>query len=633
MKKIRNAFFYMTFSIISATYCDTDLIVGTVFDKQAYWPGDTVVVALECIIPEGYHLYGNPLGPGIGKPLELSATDDRGIMWFSAKKTPAKKFQPPLDQWVWAYKGKVYFFIRGKISESAKDTIHSRLKMNGLICANMCLPVTKEIPVVISLMSTKHETSVSFNTNPVLRELHRSSQDIPLNTDTGMKSVSRLESTMLSTGNLEQKKETIQRKAAIPVWDYEPQGKEININILIAIFFAFFAGIILNAMPCVLPVLGIKIISFSEGTAGTKKTAFIKSLFFTAGMLSVFLTLASFAAFANLSWGEQFQKPVILIAIICAIVIFGLGMFDIFMITIPSGISNINSYGHHNFWDDILKGIMTTVLATPCSGPFLGATLAWTLTQKPLIIYTVFIALGLGMASPYILLSVWTGLLKRIPKPGKWTDDLKRIMGFLLLGFALYLTLSLPQNMVVAVLGLCLSLAFGITMYTRYAPYGSSLKKRIVAGIGAIVLVSCGGYASYHLLYDKKTQYSSIPSQNEEALWQEFTADKLQAAHARGQHVLIDFTAAWCMNCQYNKLMVYQSDDVTGLIREKDILALKADLTNSNPAVESLLHHLGSRSIPFLAVFPGDAPYQPVIMRDIVKKGEVVRVLKRLRTR
>ena len=158
----------------------------------------------------------------------------------------------------------------------------------------------------------------------------------------------------------------------------------------------------MNVMPCVLPVLGIKILSFSEIRQSSRKMAFVKSLVFSAGMLSIFLVLASLASFANFSWGEQFRNPSVLVVIIAVIVIFALGMFDLFMIQVPSSIAQMGVKKRSGLTGDFFNGMFASILATPCSGPLLGATLAWTLTQKPLIIFTIFTSIGLGMAFPYI---------------------------------------------------------------------------------------------------------------------------------------------------------------------------------------------------------------------------------------
>jgi thiol:disulfide interchange protein DsbD len=250
----------------------------------------------------------------------------------------------------------------------------------------------------------------------------------------------------------------------------------------------------------------------------------------------------------------------------------------------------------------------------------LGSTLAWTLTQPPYVIYTVFVFIGIGMAFPYVLLSASSRIARMIPRPGKWMDDFKHILGFLLLGFAVYLMKGLSKETALGTIGLCVSAAIAIGVYVRFAPFGSSAPRRLMVALAAVVILAAGGYISFKKLGQDESG----------GTWQAFSATVLEDAHMTGRHAVANFTASWCMNCQYNKLRVLNSRDVQRLAGEKDVLLLEVDLTNKNPDGESLLHHLGSRSVPFLAVFPGDNPYQPVIMRDILTKGQVIKALEDL---
>jgi suppressor for copper-sensitivity B len=520
------------------------------------------------------------------------------------------------------------FFIQGVIAASSRNDIYDTLNLNALICQNACIPIDKNIAFHIPV-SNDNRISGQFASDKYLRDQLAIAQEMSfdrintsINSDVVPLSVVSLP--------FQIQKVASQTQVDQPTWDFQPIEKKASFSIWLAIILAFIAGIILNAMPCVLPVLGIKVVSLVNGAAGTKKMALEKSLVFTAGMLTVFLILASLAAFAQFSWGQQFQKPEFLIAIIGAIFIFGLSELGIFTMSFAVGNVPQKKGGHSHGWfyEDFFKGIMTTLLATPCSGPFLGATLAWTLTQQPITIYIVFTSLGLGMAFPYILLSVWTGLRKWIPKPGKWMEDLKQAMAFLLFGFALYLMTGLPQNLILSTIGLLICIAFSIMLYTRVSPFGSSLTRRILTGTVALMIAGAGGYLSFVLLHKlSSARTETTGSAVNEILWQEYTPQKLLDAQAAGRHVIIDFTANWCMNCQYNKITVYHSKDMTDLIGEKDVLPLIADLTNKNTGAELLLQNLGGRSIPFFAVFSGNDPKRPVIMRDIVKKKEVVKVL------
>ncbi|NLL12719.1 MAG: hypothetical protein GX267_04890 [Fibrobacter sp.] len=601
-----------------------DLAVELVPSKRAYTAGDSIILALKIIVPEKYHLYGNPLGPGIGKPLEISIDGARDVVWDGIRKPAARKYKPPVGEWVFAYDDQVVFYITGKIPPEISGNIEGVIHVEGLICNTACIPVKKEISFSISLKETA-ESDLHFKNDPdILRLMTSATGSFPLSTHTVTEtpSVIGLDLSGLSVKAPSQN--------TLVQWNYSPLESRMNYNVWLAILLGFLAGIIMNVMPCVLPVLGIKILSFSEIRQSSRKMAFVKSLVFSAGMLSIFLVLASLASFANFSWGEQFRNPSVLVVIIAVIVIFALGMFDLFMIQVPSSIAQMGVKKRSGLTGDFFNGMFASILATPCSGPLLGATLAWTLTQKPLIIFTIFTSIGLGMAFPYILLSLSSRIASIIPKPGNWMNDFKHLMGFILLGFAVYLMVGLPQNMLISTVGMCLVLVFGIAFFTHYAPFGSSIKRKAVVAAMALIICFSGVYVNFGILYRIIAADEKGIAGQENGSWKEFSADELKKAHELGQNVIIDFTANWCVNCQFNKVTVLNTSQINKLIKEKNIVAMKADLTRPDPQIESLLHHLGSRSVPFLAIFSGTNPYEPVIMRDIINKKKLVNVLKQL---
>lgn len=613
---------------IYAAAADQSLHITPVLDKKTYTAGDSIIVALKCRIPEKFHLYSNPLGPGVGRPLNLILSQNNGITWLEARKSKAKKFQPDFGDWVWAYENEALFFIIGTITDTAKGNINDTVTIDALICHTACVPLRIDQSFTIPI-TRKKINSVPFEHHPSIKKSFENAEQIHFTLQHSaampdMVHLSDIKINMLEAGD-----------SATPSsfhWQYVPREKTMEYNIFLAIILAFFAGVILNVMPCVLPVLGVKILSFSENAKGNKKNAVLRSLAFAAGMISIFLILATFAAFAGLSWGEQFQNPVMLVVIICIIFVFSLGLFDVFMMIVPSGIAGLDYAAgkKKGFWGDFTKGVFTTILATPCSGPFLGATLAWTLLQRPVIIYTVFIAIGCGMAAPYVLFSTSSSLMKLIPKPGKWMDDFKHVMGFLLIGFAVYLMIGLPEDFRIPTIGLCVFLALAVMVYSRFAPYGSPVKRKIIVWLAVLGIGAAGWYLNFVVLYSVTSREIAEKIDTQSNVWEEFSVEKLNAAHASGQHVLVDFTALWCMNCQFNKITVYQSKEIQALLKEKNIRALRADLTNENPPAMSLLHHLGSRSVPFCAVFPADQPNEPFILRDIIRKKDLVKILQQL---
>ena len=613
-------------------FAQDDIQVELQTSKKSFSLGDTVITSLVVTIPEKYHLYGSPLGPGIGKPLTIISDNNSSIKWIDILKLPAKKFTPSIGDWVWAYEKNTAFFLRGVIVNDSSDKIKGTVQFTGLICHTACVPVSKKINYEIEIDKNKNSSTAFEEDSTLAGLLTRANQNMPIQlsdnspvvsiglSQPGFANISTGINTTLSTDFPLKTTE----------WDYSPQERKIGFTLWLAIALGFIAGIILNFMPCVLPVIGIKILSFSQSNEGSRKNAILRSGVFSAGILSVFLILAGLASFAKFSWGEQFQNPFILIGIIVLIVVFALWMFEIFMFTVPDSVSSLERKSGNGLIGDYFRGVFATILATPCSGPFLGATLAWAFTQTAAVVFTVFASIGIGMASPYILLSSSKTLTRMIPKPGKWMIDFKNMMGFILISFAVYLLIGLPRDMVVCAIGICVVVVFATAFYLRSAPWGvSTLVRRLVSASISIIIASVGIYFCINILY-KSMSENVAENITEQGQWVEFSADLLKNAHTEGKTVIIDFTANWCMNCQYNKIAVLNSNAVKNIVSDRNILTIKADLTRPNPEIESLMHVLGSRSVPFLAVFPGNDPYKPIVMRDILNQRDLMRIVKSL---
>jgi thiol:disulfide interchange protein len=611
--------------------CASDEFSVRIFpDRASYVAGDTAVLALECQIPKNFHLYGNPLGPGIGKPLCINAAGDTAIRFLEARKCAPKKFDPELGGWVWAYQKQALFFIKARISSGAAGTmLRGKVTLDGLICFTSCIPVKRVLDFSLPIGTGEQPVA------PAWRKRFGGAFKSAAELSISIAPCKRLD-TLSNQPSANLQGLAIAKPALTPVKTYQapvyhPKERAVHFNILLAIFFGFIAGIILNAMPCVLPVLGLKVISLTQGNAGDRKKAITKSLVFSAGMLALFMVLATLAAFAQLSWGQQFQKPAFLSAIICIVFVFALGLFDLYFFSIPGSSGILGAGKSPGYWQDFFGGIVATLLATPCSGPFLGATLAWTLTQPALVIYLIFTAIGCGMAFPYVLIAASRGAAKLMPRPGRWMEDLKHAMGFLLFAAALYLCMGLPGDFIVSTLGMCLTLSVVVAIFHRFVSLSSSRRRRVLVWILGAILCAAGFYTSFFVV--KKIvppAEGTVVSRENMLEWQDFSAAKLLKAHADSQNVLVDFTANWCLNCQYNFITVLNSGSIKELVTEKRVVTLKADLTGVNPEAENLMHSLGSRSVPFLAVFPGDDPGHPVIMRDILNKKALQKTLEKL---
>jgi len=538
-----------------------ELVLTLTADKQSYAPGATFIIPLQAAIPEGYHLYSNPLVPH----------DTQGVL-------------------------------------------HDTLTVSGIMCKASCIQIAHVVPFQLTVSG--HDPQAPFARAPQVAATLAEARPMPLDTREGVDEGSQENGELVS-------EET-------PAWDFDPVSGETPLGLGLALVLAFLAGVILNVMPCVLPVLGIKVLSLAQGHH-SRRQALISSLAFAAGMIAVFMALASLAAFAGFSWGQQFQKPAFLAGIVCFMFFFALGMFDMYLLLVPSSVGQAERSAEHGLGGDFLRGVFATVLATPCSGPFLGATLAWALAQPPLTIYAVFLSLGAGMASPYVLLALSKRLLAMVPKPGQWMEDFKHLMGFLLIGFAIYLMIGLPRDMVLSTVGLCAFVALAIKVFGRVAPFGVSVWRTLAGLVAAAATFAAGIYLCFGVLYQSTSDSSLARAVEEGHAWEEFTPEALVEAIDNGQDVMVDFTANWCMNCQYNMIAVLQSERVRERIEQTGTVTLVADLTSTNPAAEALLHHLGSRSVPFLAVFPAQNSQQPVIMRDVLNRRALLRVLDKLR--
>ncbi|KMQ52815.1 Cytochrome c-type biogenesis protein DsbD [Chitinispirillum alkaliphilum] len=587
---------------------------------------------LEVEIPPQHYLYANPLGPGIGKPLQISIEQHDGIEWSELRKEEATRFDPPVGDWVWAYKKEAHFLFAGVITPQQEESIESKVYIDGLICLESCIPVFAEEKFSVTLNPASSFAPFSAIPQgssflPKLQPMDFTIREVGY--DLAENSLSTLPfAPEQPIDDIDFLGQIGTAEGGVSEWNYRPTEEKKDYNLWLALLFSFIAGVFFNVTPCVFPLLGMKTLSLSQSTKNSKREIIIRSLVFSSGIIAVFLLLATLAGFAGFSWGEQFQNPNILTAIVILVFLFSLGLFDMYTILLPSSVSNLNQKSQKKgMAGDFLGGMMATVLATPCGGPFLGAVLAWSLLQPPSVIYVIFLSMGVGMALPYVIISSSRRVMKLLPKPGKWMQDVKYAMGFLLLGFSIYLMIGLPSERILGTVAVCASLTLAIAIQKRFAPFGTHLRKKLF--VGAITLSICAASIAIFIRPTSAVigQTSGGSYGND---WVDFSPALLRLAHEEGRNVVLNFTAAWCMNCRYNDITVLQTREVRKLFAEKDAVLLRADITGHNPEARELLEHLGSRSIPFLAIFPADNPKRPVIMRDIFSRRELIDQLRQL---
>lgn len=395
------------------------------------------------------------------------------------------------------------------------------------------------------------------------------------------------------------------------------------------IALAFVGGLILNLMPCVLPVISLKVMSFVEQAGKSRAHAFALNLWYSAGIISVFLLLGLLAATIKLSWGEQFGSTAFNVTVACVVFAMALSLLGVWEVPIPGffGSGSLQkAAAQEGALGAFLKGVITTVLATPCTAPFMAAAVAWAVTQSIGTKLIVFTTLGIGMASPYLLIGVYPELLRFLPKPGRWMETFKQLSGFVLLATVVFILSFIGPAAVVPTLVLLLGIAVACWVVARTPPTAEWADRvRAWGGAGALILVFVA--ASFGWLY----RLTSTPA---DPNWQPFSLAKLkQLAVDEGHTVLVDFSAEWCPTCKFLEQTVLHTKPVEEAIARAGVVTMYADFTNFPVEIKETINALGAEGVPVIAIFPGSSPYQPIVFGGGYTKDKLIAALERATSR
>jgi thiol:disulfide interchange protein DsbD len=407
-------------------------------------------------------------------------------------------------------------------------------------------------------------------------------------------------------------------------------------GVLTFLLFGFIGGMILNLMPCVLPVISLKIFGFIQQAGQSRQKILRSGIAFTLGIFVWFIALALLlialkVAGRDVTWGGfQFTNPYFVLVLSVIVLVFALNLFGVFEISLPQRFSRglLSTSERKDDLGSFFQGVFATVLATPCTAPFLGTALGFAFSQSAAIILAMFIAIAAGMSAPYLLLSAQPAWLRFLPRPGAWMLHVKQFMGFLLLATLLFLlyVLGAQRGLEGAIWASCFLLVISVACWMKGAfvvPTASSAKRSIVLVLMLVIALASGIY----FIGDKfhSTNLASADSRLR-GDWRVFAPDRLQAELEQGHTVFVDFTAAWCLTCKFNEANVLESQDVREAFQRRGIVKMKADWTNGDPIITKLLQQFGRPGVPLYVLYPGKNE-EPIVFPELLTKSMVLEKL------
>lgn len=476
------------------------------------------------------------------------------------------------------------------------DTVTLKATADWLECAEICIPGSAKLELTLPV-STESQLDARW---------HTAFNQTRAQWDADAKKASP-ESAALGEPYLEGKAQISSSSAESP--------KSLPYYLLLA----FAGGLILNAMPCVFPVIGLKIMGFAQQAGQSPKKTVLHGFVFSAGVILSFWILA--IVFISLreageavGWGFQMQNPNFVVALIFVFLVFGLNMSGVF--EIGTGVTGTGSQLTHQSGTlgTFFSGVLATVAATPCAAPFLGTALGATLELSPIHAFIIFTFIAAGLAAPYLLLACYPKAIEYLPKPGAWMESLKQGLAFLLYATVAYLiwivAAQVGEDRLRDILFACVAAATACWAWGRWGQSHKQALKRW--GSCAAILLLAG---ALYLAYRPHAQF-----------WSAWSPERVATLRAEQTPVYIDFTARWCATCQLNKERVFTSAKVLKAFQAKGVVALKADWTNYDPQVTEALNALGKNAVPVNVLYrPGEDA--PIIFPEILSPSDVLEAL------
>ena len=418
-------------------------------------------------------------------------------------------------------------------------------------------------------------------------------------------------------------------------------GKEGAAAVALLLFFAFIGGIILNLMPCVLPVLSLKLFSLIKQAGQSRSRLVALGISTTAGILASFWALAGIVAAIKAGggaagWGMQFQSAGFIAFMVVILTAFAMSFFGVFEVWLPgSATTKMDAAGHKaGLVGAFFTGALLVLLSTPCSAPFLGTAMGFAFTASTPVLFLFFTAAGLGLALPYLVVCAFPAVLKVFPKPGPWMVKLQKAMGVLLLAtvaWLLWIVNEQAGNTGVALfLGIVLVSGVFSFIIGKFAPPGVAFWREAVL-FGAAVIALAGGWFAfaapqYEKVLDERFN-ARMAQQLLEGGWYRYSPQLVAEFAKAGRTIFIDATADWCLTCKANEAAVLSDTDLLQKLDSAGVVRMKADWTRETPEVNELLYSMGKSGVPAYAIYPKGDRSKQVVLPELLTSGLILEAI------
>ena len=653
--------------------------VSLISEQHSIEPGQSFWVALHFDIIEGWHTYwknagdsGNPPRIEWQLPPGISASD---IHWPYPQRLPIG----PLMNY--GYSNEAWLLVRMTAADNIKA---AQLSLNAsatwLVCKEECIPEEGEFSLSLPVASPGESQASNWHAQfqliqqrlpqpaPWPNRIHVEDNEIDLRIQIAEHDAGQIEdvyffparygiaehaaqqsssvddqtlSINIRRGDL--KAQALQSLQGVLVLSERlpdatiTRAFEINStaaasqNVWLILSFALLGGLLLNIMPCVFPILSLKALSIVQTAAHSAAMARRNGYVFTLGVLLCFAIIAGTLLILRsggeaIGWGFQLQSPVFVLTLAWLIFAMGLQFSGVWSFGESwMGIGH-NMTTQRSYLGAFVTGVLAVIVATPCTAPFMGTALGYALSQPAWIALMIFLCLGLGMALPWLLISLWPGLSTYLPKPGAWMERVKQVLAFPLYATAAWLLWVLAQqvdqqSLLYALLSLVL-IALGLWFWQNTRSASKAWRRSAVMALLLLI-----GLMS--TLLWKLEAAVTIPVSAQQN-WEPYDADTLARFRAEGKAVLVNFTAAWCISCLVNEKVVLSSDEIKTELRDKSIVYMKGDWTSRDPAITRVLEQYGRSGVPLYLYFPSDPQREAAVLPNILTRGIVLQALKEL---